>query len=233
MSEVLTQKIQNDFDRLALLEPEVKWDHNSHYHDFLLKQLPQTCDRILEVGCGTGAFSRRLARRSSRVVAVDLSPNMIEVAKKRSEDYDNIDFQVADITKWEFPENKFDAIVSIATVHHLPLEYLLPKLAVALKPGGKLAILDLLQREGLKDIWLEAIAVPLNWIFNMFWNKGIKQTPETIEALREHMRTDRYLTLSEARQIYTSFLAGTTVKRHLFWRYSAVWEKLAYAHSRI
>jgi hypothetical protein len=41
MSEALTQKIQNDFDRLALLEPEAKWDHNNHYHGFLLKQLPQ------------------------------------------------------------------------------------------------------------------------------------------------------------------------------------------------
>jgi 2-polyprenyl-3-methyl-5-hydroxy-6-metoxy-1,4-benzoquinol methylase len=225
MSETLTQKIQNDFDRLALLEPEAKWDHNNHYHDFLLKQLPQTCDRVLEIGCGTGAFSRRLARRSRRVVAVDLSPNMIGVAKKRSKTYVNIDFQVADITKWEFPENQYDAIVSLATVHHLLLERLLPKLTFALKPGGKLAILDLVQREGLKDIWLDAIAVPLNWIFNMFWNRGIKLTPEAVEALREHMRTDRYLTLSQARQMYTSLLAGTTVRRHLFWRYSAVWEK--------
>jgi SAM-dependent methyltransferase len=225
MSEALTQKIQNDFDRLALLEPEEKWDHNNHYYGFLLKQLPQTCDRVLEIGCGSGAFSRRLAQRSCRVVAVDLSPNMIDVAKQRSEDYDNIDFQVADIMKWEFRVNHFDAIVSLATVHHLPLERLLSKLSVALKPGGKLAILDLVQREGLKDIWLEAIAMPLNWIFNKFRNKGIKPTPEAVEALREHMRTDKYLTLSQARQIYTSSLAGATVRRHLFWRYSAVWEK--------
>ena len=160
MSEILTQKIQNDFDRIALLE-QVRWDHNSHHHRFLLKQLPSYCENTLEIGCGTGAFSRLLAKRSHRVVAIDLSPKMIEVAKRQSEDYPNIDFQVADILKWKFPVEQFNAIASIATVHHLPLENLLPRLKVALKSGGKLVILDLLEPESLEDILIAAISVPL------------------------------------------------------------------------
>ena len=48
--------------------------------------------------------------------------------------------------KWGLPAGQFDAIVSIATLHHVPLEPLLPKLQVALKPGGRLIILDLLQQ---------------------------------------------------------------------------------------
>jgi len=224
MSEVINQKIQSDFDRIALLE-QPTWNHNNHYHSFLLKQLPSHCESILEIGCGTGTFSRLLSRHAERIVAIDLSPKMIEVAKHKSQDYSNIDFHVADISAWEFPINQFDVIVSLATFHHLPLERLLPNLKMALKPGGKLVILDLLETEGLQSILNDAIAIPLNWIFQVFKNRGVRPTREAVEAWRGHLRTDRYLTRSQARLIYNNFLARVKVRTHLFWRYSVVWEK--------
>jgi SAM-dependent methyltransferase len=224
MREKLTQKIQHDFDRIALLEP-TQWNHNNHYHDFLLKQLPSSCESVLEIGCGTGEFSRLLAERSGRVVAIDLSPKMIEISKVKSGHLTNINFQVSDILKWEFPVEQFDAIASIATFHHLPLESLLPSLKEALKPGGKLVVLDLVEHEPVQDILSDVIAVPLHWIFNMLRNRRIRPTREAIEAWREHGHTDKYLTLSQAQKIYTSSLTGATVRKHLFWRYSVVWEK--------
>lgn len=224
MTEKLTQKIQHDFDRIALLEP-AKWNHNNHYHNFLLKQLPSYCESVLEIGCGTGEFSRLLAERSDRVVAIDLSPKMIEIAQLQSGDFTNINFQIADISKWELPVEQFDAIASIATFHHLPLESLLPRLKAALKPGGKLVVLDLVEHEPVQDILRDVIAVPLHWIFNMLRNWRIRPTREAIEAWREHGSTDKYLTRSQAQKIYTSSLTGATVRKHLFWRYSVVWEK--------
>ncbi|BBD65260.1 type 11 methyltransferase [Nostoc commune NIES-4072] len=134
-----TEKIRNDFNRIALHEQE-GWNHNNHYHNFLLKQLPSHCENVLDIGCGTGLFSRLLAKRADRVLGIDLSPNMIEIAKQKSRQHPNIDYQVADILQWEFSVKQFDAIVSIATVHHLPLENLLLNLQTALKPGGKLVI---------------------------------------------------------------------------------------------
>ncbi|WP_248277776.1 class I SAM-dependent methyltransferase [Brasilonema sp. UFV-L1] len=187
MNEELTQKIRNDFDRIALHE-QVGWNHNNHYHHFLLQQLPSHCKNILEIGCGTGEFSRLLAKRADRVVAIDLSPNMIKVAKQHSKEFTNIDFQVADILKWEFPTQQFDAIASIATVHHLPVENLLPNLEAALKPGGSLLILDLLEHENLQDSLSDFIAVPLNWIFQILRNRHIKHSSEVAEAIREHLR---------------------------------------------
>src|SRR5436853_7910282 len=75
--------IQADFDRLALLADRSR-DHNGYYDDFLLKHMPSPCAEALEIGCGTGIFSRRLARRSTRVLALDLSPQMIRIARGRS-----------------------------------------------------------------------------------------------------------------------------------------------------
>jgi SAM-dependent methyltransferase len=228
MNESLKQKIQNDFDRIALYDQE-GWDHNNHYHSFLLKQLPVQRQAALDVGCGTGEFSRLLSKRFEKVIATDLSPNMIEVAKQRSGQFLNLDFQVADIIQWEPTAEQFDAIVSIATLHHLPIETLLPNLKAALKPGGRLIILDLLEHESWRDKIGDFVAVPLNWLFQAFKNSNIQQSPEAIAAMREHLRTDEYLTISQAQRIYTRVLRGAKVRKHLFWRYSVVWEKPAAA----
>jgi SAM-dependent methyltransferase len=222
----LIQKIRDDFDRIALYDRE-EWNHNNRYHNFLLQQLPLHCESILDIGCGTGEFSRLLAKRCDRVVGIDLAPKMIQVAKQRSQGYPNINFKVADILQWELLNERYDAIVSIATFHHLPLEQLLPKLKTALKPGGKLVILDLVEHESLQERLSDIIAVPANWIWKIFKNRHIKRSPEAEAAWREHFRTDKFLTLSQSRQIYTKWCPGAKIRKHLFWRYSAVWEKPA------
>ena len=78
MDKKLTEKIKQDFDCIALLE-EPEWNHNHHYHHFLIQQLPTPCGQVLEIGCGTGEFSRLLAKQSTQVLAVDLSSKMIEI----------------------------------------------------------------------------------------------------------------------------------------------------------
>src|SRR5215208_1368827 len=98
-----TDRVREDFDRLADLSEGSGWDPNTHYHPFLLKRLPERLDEALEIGCGTGAFARLLAQRCERVVAVDLSPRMIEVARTRSKEHRNVEYVVADATSWEFP----------------------------------------------------------------------------------------------------------------------------------
>src|SRR6185295_10544004 len=148
--------IQEDFDRIALVSDDGA-THNDHYHNFLLRQLPANCQRVLEIGCGTGTFSRRLAARSeavsagiqsatgTHVLALDLSPEMIRLARERSAQFANLEFQLADVLQWPFPADSFDCIASIATLHHLPLSEALSKMKTALKPGGILLILDLFE----------------------------------------------------------------------------------------
>ena len=199
MNESLTQKIRDDFDRLALYDRQ-EWNHNNHYHQFLLKRLPNRCQTVLDLGCGTGEFSRLLSDRAERVVAIDLSPNSIQIAQQRSQQFD-IDYQVADVSQWEFPSEYFDAIVSIATVHHLSIERLIPKLKAALKPGGVLIILDLLEPHNLRDTLSDAIAVPLNWWLLKVNNGHFKPDSEAAAAMREHLRTDKYLNFSQAKKV--------------------------------
>jgi SAM-dependent methyltransferase len=91
--------------------------------------------RILEVGCGTGAYSRPMARGSSAtVIAFDLTPDLLHRAKV---DATNLHYLAASATHLPFPDAGFDAVVGNAVLHHLPLESSVPELLRVLKPGGR------------------------------------------------------------------------------------------------
>lgn len=218
--------IRADFDRLALLSGE-EWDHSSHYHDFLLRRIPSPCRESLEIGCGAGAFSRLLAQSSDRVLALDLSPNMIQLAKERSVLFPNIDFQVADVMARELPAEKFDCIATVATLHHLPMAVVLPKIKSALKVGGILLILDLFQAEGVSDAVTGALAVPLSIGLKLIRHGRIMPPREVRAAWAEHGRHDSYLTLTEVHKVCADMLPGAEVRKHLLWRYSIIWKKAA------
>jgi ubiquinone/menaquinone biosynthesis C-methylase UbiE len=214
--------IQADFDRLAPLSRE-QWDHNVQYHRFLLRQLPPRLGQALDLGCGTGAFARALARRADRVLALDLAPEMIRVARTRSRGCTNVDYQVADALDWRWPEAQFACIVSIAALHHLPLPELLLRMRRALRRGGTLLVLDLYRTEHLWERAAVATVAPLSVAERVWHNRRLRADAATRRAWAEHAQHDRYLTLSEVRRACAGLLPGARVRRHLFWRYSIIW----------
>jgi ubiquinone/menaquinone biosynthesis C-methylase UbiE len=80
-------EIGAEFDRIAQTEASGGWNHNNHYHSFLLRHAPAHCAAALEVGCGMGEYARLLAQRSDKVLALDLSPEMLRIARERSQTY--------------------------------------------------------------------------------------------------------------------------------------------------
>lgn len=224
-----TQKVREDFDRIAVLSEEDGWDHNAHYHPFLLGQLPPRLHEALEVGCGTGAFARALAERSKRVLAVDLSPRMVEVAKARSKGYPNIEYEVADANSWPFSEGRFGCVASITTLHHLPLAPTLRKMGSALRPGGTLLVLDLYKVRSATDLLVGAAGFPTSKAIRLAKTgalRGLRRSPEIQQAWEEHYATDVFPTLAELRAACAEAgLRGAKVRRHLLWRYSLVWRK--------
>ncbi len=218
------ESIQSDFDRIALLSEE-DWNHNAHYHRYLMDQIPEQCRRILEIGCGTGKFSRLLAERAEKVFAIDLSPQMIRLAKARSKLYPNIDFVKCDVMTHHLLDNQFDCIATLTTLHHLPTERILRKIRKALKPEGIFVCLDLYQRSNLSDLLFDGVAYPASLFLTLIKTRKPKPSREVREAYTEHGKTDTYLTLPQIEQICANILPGALVSRHLFWRYSIIWKK--------
>jgi malonyl-CoA O-methyltransferase len=104
----------------------------------LLVPLPAPA-RILEIGCGTGHFTRLLRRRfpAARLCAVDIAEPMILQARQRLPD-PGIEWVVADV-RAGLPEGRFDLVAGSSSLHWMtPLERLFPLLRARLVPGGDL-----------------------------------------------------------------------------------------------
>jgi SAM-dependent methyltransferase len=91
--------------------------------------------RILEAGCGWGELAVWLARETgAEVVAIDLSPRMVELARQRG-----VDARVADVQALPFADGQFDCVVAAWMLYHVPdLDRGVSELARVLRPGGTL-----------------------------------------------------------------------------------------------
>jgi SAM-dependent methyltransferase len=89
--------------------------------------------RVLEVGCGWGELAEWIANETSaEVVAIDLSPRMVELASERG-----IDAAVADVQALPFADATFDVVVAAWMLYHVPdLDRGLAEIARVLRPGG-------------------------------------------------------------------------------------------------
>ena len=96
---------------------------------------PQKDEHILDIGCGTGTLTRKIAESGAIVTGIDASPEMIAKAKQS---YNNIAFFAKDATDFYFDE-KFDAAFSNATFHWIKnQQQLLQSIYINLKQGGRL-----------------------------------------------------------------------------------------------
>jgi toxoflavin synthase len=96
---------------------------------------------VLELACGTGHYARRLRQRgASRVVAVDLSPEMIEVARAQEAQHPlGISYHVEDVASLDLGET-FDSVLAVYLLHYAPdrasLDQMTQAIARHLRPGG-------------------------------------------------------------------------------------------------
>lgn len=98
--------------------------------------------RILDVGCGTGNYSIKLAKKGFEVVGVDISTEMLNIAMEKSNNMClPIKFIRCDARQLPFPENYFDAALSVATFEFVsePLA-VLGEMFRVIKKDGKIVI---------------------------------------------------------------------------------------------
>ena len=106
----------------------------------------------LEVGCGTGVFTSRLAGTGARVDALDVSPDLLDKAQRRP-GCEKVSFILGNAETGENLRGAYDAVVGISVLHHLDCSLALPRLMAVLKPGGRFVFTEPNLRN--PQIWLE------------------------------------------------------------------------------
>lgn len=98
-------------------------------------------DSVLELGCGSGYFTKELAGLDVHLQAIDISPELIEQAKMYVSS-DNVVFLIQNAYQMEFENDCFDAIVGSSVLHHLEIQKAVGEIFRVLKPGGTLAFTE-------------------------------------------------------------------------------------------
>jgi len=107
------------------------WKHGQGVIELLS---PQSGERILDLGCGTGHLTARIAKSGARVIGIDKSSVMIDEARRL---YPDLSFQLADGTDFKFDE-PFDAVFSNAAIHWMKDQPAVARcIWEALRPGGR------------------------------------------------------------------------------------------------
>jgi SAM-dependent methyltransferase len=204
------------------------WDHNAYYRRLLLRHLPRPCGRVLDVGCGAGAFAAELARHAEHVDALDRSPAMIEAARRVTPP--NVTCILADVLYEPLPDDGYDAIVSINALHHMPLAGALRRLSAAVRPGGVLAVAALPRRDLLRELPVELAATVSNRALGAAFaalrasGRGGWYAKEPSHRFMPVV-LDPELTTRQVRRQASALLPGAQVRRLVFWRYFLLWHK--------
>jgi ubiquinone/menaquinone biosynthesis C-methylase UbiE len=148
---------------------------------------------------------------------------MIRVARLRSTQFENLEYQQADAMSWAFPQSHFDFICSIATLHHVQQRELFIKMKSALRPGGVLAVLDLVRSTSVVELMGDLIGFAVSPSLRLIHNGRLRPPAAVRNAWSQHGKHDHYSSINEIQALANEILPGSVITRHLLWRYSLVY----------
>src|SRR5262245_30727919 len=144
-----------------------QWDRvrdelfGDRFHLVALAAFADAAWTIGDLGCGTGQAAAALAPFVSHVIAVDGSAAMLQAARKRLADVDNVELRRGELEALPIDDERLDAATLMLVLHHVPEpEKAIAELWRVLKPGGRAIIVDMLPhdresyRQQMGHVWL-------------------------------------------------------------------------------
>ncbi len=182
LSSQADQKLQQEFNQWAAAgRGDAMEEHHSDITDQTLALMRvQPGDRVLDLGCGTGWASRRLAKMvpNGEVVGIDVADEMLRRAEQSSAGSRNIRYVWGSAEHIPVAEKAFDKVLSVESFYYYADQgKALDELRRVLAPGGRLFILINLYRDNHYSLlWVDELKVPVQ----------VKSEAEYLELLRQH-----------------------------------------------
>jgi ubiquinone/menaquinone biosynthesis C-methylase UbiE len=121
---------------------DVRHDAFAERRDLVLAMTPLSARRVLDIGAGPGVFTPRLLERGAACTVVDLSYEMVAVARRQMvSGVERARFMVGDVDRLPLATASFDAALCVGVLQYLPsLEFALAELARVVAPGGHVIV---------------------------------------------------------------------------------------------
>jgi MPBQ/MSBQ methyltransferase len=183
---------------------------------------PESPAKVLDVGCGIGGASRRLAATfgsGTQVTGITLSPKQAQRATALALDQGipNADFRVMDALAMDFPDNSFDFVWACESGEHMPDKgKYVEEMVRVLKPGGKLVIATWCQRKSPPEFSAREL-VNLNYLYKEWAHPYFISISDYAMLLKGTMRMGDVATDDWTRQTIVSW-------RHSVW--AGVWDPM-------
>jgi SAM-dependent methyltransferase len=213
---------------LAQVNARHPWNHNEHFHVWILGNLPTGRRTAVDVGCGMGVLAGKLAPHFARVTGIDANEAMAAAASTR------LARDPAVTIRWcgfgEFASaascGEADLITMVAVLHHLDLDDTLARIPGLLAPGGRLLVVGLARVNSLADLAVELISAALNPVMGLIKHPRRARPADGPAAGQPVMPVrDPATTLAEISAAARTHLPGATLRRRLFFRYTLRWDK--------
>lgn len=193
-------------------EAETYWNHNTAYHPWILRVVGRR-SRVLDVGCGDGLLMERLASVSDHVVGLEPDPATAARARARLDGMPGVEIVESGFLDYR-PESALDAIVFVASLHHVGLADGIRRAVDLLAPGGVLVVVGLARNHSVTDWVRSAASIPVNLVAG--WLHSERQDVGVPIADPEE-------TYADLRRVVAEQLPGARWRYGLHYRYLLRW----------
>ena len=190
------------------------WNHNLHYRELILEQVTPRMRTALDVGCGEGDLAEALRARGFSVTGLDVSGDVLAVARQRGCD---VTWVQGDVLDGSLEGEQFDLVTAVASIHHLPdFGGALARLAELVTPGGKLVVLGLGRSSTPVDWAYDAIGAAQHRWYSRYCAYAEDSAPKCFDVP---------MTYSQVRREAAAVLSGCAFRRLPLFRYLLIWSK--------
>jgi len=213
---------------LALVNARHPWNHNEHFHGWILRNLPARRRAAVDIGCGAGVLAGKLAPHFAHVTGIDADAGMAAAASARLAREPGVTIRHCGFGQFAAAvgDGEADLITMVAVLHHLRLDDTLARLPRLLAPGGRLLVVGLARVDSLPDLAVDLASAAVNPVMGLIKHPRPARPAEEPAAGQPVMPVRApAATLAQIIAAAGGPLPGATVRRRLFFRYTLRWDK--------